>query len=220
MNVPELWIVAGPNGAGKTTSVQKEPISGWLPAVAFANPDDRTLAKLLAAGYAGFAYAPADVQTRLFLESADEVFAELEAAVHQNRAVGVETVLSSGKYRPLVERVLERAGIVGLIYVALSSPEISRQRIAARVQRGGHGVPDDKIPVRWQRSLDALAWFARRATTFWVVDNSDPDPAVPPRLLASGRKGVLEYLAVDAFPEMKAALAVVPRASIPPPEPT
>jgi hypothetical protein len=51
MAAPEFWIVAGPNGAGKTTCVQKEPISGLLPDIAFSNPDDRTLAKLRAFGF-------------------------------------------------------------------------------------------------------------------------------------------------------------------------
>src|SRR4051794_1952473 len=116
MSFLELWIVAGPNGAGKTTTVQKEPITRWLPGVPFLNPDDRTLQKLRAAGYAGFADAPATVQTRLFIESADEVSAELEAALAAGRAVGVETVLSSEKYQPTVEAVLSRAGVFGLIY--------------------------------------------------------------------------------------------------------
>lgn len=58
MPPPELWIVAGPNGAGKTTCVQKEPISALLPGVTFLNPDDRTRAKLRAAGYGGFADVP------------------------------------------------------------------------------------------------------------------------------------------------------------------
>ena len=58
---PEFWLVAGPNGAGKTTCVQMEPISQLLPAVTFLNPDYRTLEKLRALGYQGFADAPPDV---------------------------------------------------------------------------------------------------------------------------------------------------------------
>ena len=212
--VPQLWIVAGPNGAGKTTSVQKEPIASILPRVSFFNPDDRTLQKLRTAGFEGFADAPFEIQTRLFIESANEVFKELEIVLDSGQSVGVETVLSSEKYRPLVETVNERDGIFGLIYVALSSPEISKERIAARVKRGGHGVPEDKIALRWQRSLDYLPWFARRATAFWVVDNSDSNPAIAPKLLSSGKNGRLEFLASDAFPEMKAALASLPTPSL------
>jgi len=210
MAAPELWIVAGPNGAGKTTCVQREPIAALLPQVTFFNPDDRTLAKLKAAGFTGFADAPADVQMRLFIESADEVYADLERTLAAGGAVGIETVLSSRKYQPLVESVRTAKGSIGLIYVALASPEIARRRVAARVLRGGHGVPDEKIAQRWRRSLETLPWFAERASAFWVIDNSDSDPARLPRLIASGKAGNLEHLADDAFPEMKLALPTVP----------
>jgi len=208
---PEFWIVAGPNGAGKTTCVQKEPISNLLPAVRFLNPDDFTLTKLRATGYAGFADAPVDVQAKLFVESADEVLAETQAGIAAGEPVGVETVLSSSKYRPLVEEVRAADGFVGLIYVALSSPIIARERVATRVRRGGHGVPDEKVDQRWRRSLDCLGWFAERATAFWVVDNSDSDPSRPPELVAAGKTGSLEFLSERAFPELRAALGGLPR---------
>jgi predicted ABC-type ATPase len=211
MLVPEFWIVAGPNGAGKTTCVQKEPLSLYIPEVAFFNPDNRTLEKLHSLGYQGFRDAPIDVQTKSFFESADEVFAELEKRISANEAVGVETVLSSPKYCSLVEKVLEREGFVGLIYVALSSPAIAQQRVAARVKRGGHGIPDDKIEQRWRRSLEYLPWFAGRARAFWVVDSSDSDPESRPRLLASGKLGLLEHLDENAFPELKQVLSTLPR---------
>ena len=211
MKPPEFWIVAGPNGAGKTTCVQKEPISLLLPNVTFFNPDDRTFLKIRALGYQGFADAPTEVQTRLFIESADEVFTELRACIASGLPVGVETVLSSEKYCTLVESVLAKLGFIGLIYVALSSPSIAKERVAVRVRRGGHGIPDDKIEKRWQRSLGNSAWFAANATAFWIIDNSDSSPVNAPVLLASGKFGVLEHLGESAFPEMKSALSSLPR---------
>ncbi len=212
---PELWIVAGPNGAGKTTCVQSEPISGILPNVTFLNPDDRTLTELKRLGYSGFADAPADVQTKAFVESADGVLRDLLVELRAAKAMGIETVLSSGKYQSIVEWVIARGGFVGLIYVALSSPKIALERVAARVRRGGHDVPADKIVTRWHRSLDCLAWFALRTSAFWIVDNSSSNPADPPRLVAQGRAGKIVQLATDAFPELIAALASVPRSMCP-----
>ena len=55
--------------------------------------------------------------------------------------------------------------------------------------------------------MDNLSWFARMSTAFWVIDNSDSDPALPPKLVATGKAGSgLEFLADDAFPELKTAL--------------
>jgi predicted ABC-type ATPase len=211
MPVPELWIVAGPNGAGKTTAVQRAPIAALLEGVSFINPDDRTLLKLRAAEYDTFANTPPDILTRLFLESADEVFRDLVEMIDRCEPVGVETVLSSPKYRPLVEMVMDRGGFVGLVYLSLSSPELARRRVAARVARGGHGVPDDKVEARWQRSLAELAWFAQHVTVFWVYDNSDSDPQHPQLELARGQDGRLTDHSPNAFPEMKAVLNSLPR---------
>lgn len=211
MEGPQFWIVAGPNGAGKTTCVQKEPIQSLIRDVIFLNPDDRTLSKIKAIGYQGFADAPLDVQTRLFIESANEVFSELQNEIIARTPVGVETVLSSDKYRVLVENVIENRGSIGLIYVALATPSIARERVAARVRRGGHGIPEDKIENRWHRSLSNRHWFAEHATAFWVLDNSDSNPANAPVLLASGKYGVLEFLNEAAFTEMKNALKPMQR---------
>ncbi len=125
--------------------------------------------------------------------------------------IAVETVLSSDKYQPLVDAVLAHGGRVGLIFIALRSPSIAQRRVEHRVVLGGHGVPEEKIAARWHRSLEYLAWFAVRVTQFWVVDNSDENPDQPPRLIASGRGGRLEFLAENTFPEMQTALASLPR---------
>jgi predicted ABC-type ATPase len=208
---PELWIIAGPNGAGKTTCVQREPIASLLPGVRFLNPDNRTLTKLQSAGYRGFAETPPERLGQLFVEAATEVAEELDRALALGLATGIETVLSTDKYATVVTSVLAQGGFVGLIYIALASPAVARDRVAARVRQQGHDVPDEKIAQRWQRSLDHLAWFVARASAFWIVDNSDSNPDLPPQLLANGKAGELAFLSESTFPEMKAALEAIPR---------
>ncbi len=210
MNPPILWIVAGPNGAGKTTSVQRAPIAQIIPQVSFLNPDDRTLEKLRIAGFGGFADAPFDILTRLFLESADEVDIALIESIERGANVGVETVLSTDKYKKHVERVHSLQGSFFFIYVALSSPDLARQRVASRVAKGGHGVPEPKIHSRWWKSLEKLTWFAERAAGYWIVDNSDSNPDNPLLLLAAGRDGKLLTDNKPAFPEMQAVLDQLP----------
>ena len=103
---------------------------------------------------------------------------------------------------------------MGLIYVALRSPELAADRVARRVREGGHGVPEDKIRLRWTRSLKQLRWFASHATSFWVFDNSDSDATVPPLLVAHGQHGRLHKLAEAAFTELHAAFTSFPDESI------
>jgi predicted ABC-type ATPase len=96
------------------------------------------------------------------------------------------------------------------IYIALSSPSIDKERIIGRVRRGGLGVREGKIALRWQRSLENRAWFARRSTNFWILDNSASNRTSPP-LLASGHDGRLDFLDQTTFPEMKTSLASLPQ---------
>ena len=214
MERPELWIVAGPNGAGKTTLTRTEPITRLLPHVHFFNPDEVTLQKLYEHGFASFVDAPSEMLITLFVESANEVATTLETALRNGEAVGVETVLSTDKYRPLVEFVREQNGFFGLIYVALSSPELACERVLARVGQGGHDVPLNKIHDRWQRSLDRLPWYAARASEFWVFDNTDSNPDVPPQLVAHGKRGAIHLLEDRVFPELHQALSALTRNSL------
>lgn len=208
---PELWIVAGPNGAGKTTLVQAQPIRRLLPHVTFFNPDDEALILLTRQGYHGFSDAPEPVRRRAFLTAAEAVASLLNAALARVEAVGVETVLSSDKYRPIVDAIRAQQGFVGLIYVALASPELACARVAHRVRAGGHDVPTDKIHSRWQRSLANLGWFAANASAFWIFDNSDENPAHPPMLAAQGAAGMLTYLDARANQALYDSLSMLPR---------
>ncbi len=207
MPVPEFWIIAGPNGAGKTTLAQQEPIRQLLPDVTALNPDDRTLEMIRQAGFPTFADAPAEFLRQSFLSAADWVLREAAERVRRNEVIAVETVLSTDKYRAIVEDVQSRGGVFGLFYVALRTPELAQARVEQRVRLGGHGVPPERIAARWHRSLDILPWFAARANRLVVFDNTDSNPDNPPRLLATGINGNITTLEPDAIPEITAALS-------------
>jgi predicted ABC-type ATPase len=179
-----LVLLAGPNGAGKTTAASSPGVGSLLRGFLRLNADDLTLKKLKLDGYAGFADAPPDVLKRYFIQAAEEVYAIATEALLNGVNVSLETVLSTDKYCALVESVLAGGGRFGLIYVALNSPDISLQRVTLRAGKGGHSVPADRLEERWKRSLKWLPWFATRADFFYLFDNSDSNPDLPPALLA------------------------------------
>ncbi len=208
---PILWIVAGPNGAGKTTLVSREPVASLLPKVAFWNPD--ALAKQILAdrGFLGFANVPQDQLRAAFVAAADATFANLKDCISRGIPCGVETVLSTNKYRELVDAVLVERGIFGLLYVGLRSPEIACQRVARRVLEKGHDVPQEKIVARWSRSLENLLWFAAKASPLLIFDNSDDDPRGSGKLIAEGHDGQVRWHDTNAIPELSAALQSLSR---------
>jgi predicted ABC-type ATPase len=88
----------------------------------------------------------------------------------------VETVLSTPKYRRLVELAKGIGFEVWLLYVVLDTPERNIQRVRVRVLKGGHDVPPDRIEARYWRSLVQLPWFLEAADRAFLYDNSGEQP--------------------------------------------
>jgi predicted ABC-type ATPase len=207
MSKPTLWLIAGPNGAGKSTIVgqTRHILPNLVPNVSFINPDEHAKQALLRKGKQGFSDTSLAEQKAAFIEAAIELERYIESILLRGGTVGVETVLSTNKYKRFVEIVVEKGGTFGLIYVALNSPEIACKRVANRVSKGGHDVPKQKIRERWMRSLANLPWFLKRANYAFIFDNSS-SADMPPILLARKHDGHLESTPEIAFPEIRPAL--------------
>lgn len=100
----------------------------------------------------------------------------LDASISVHKTIGVETVLSTDKYRRLVVKAKELGFLIWLVYVLLDSPERSIERIKLRVAKGGHDVADDDVRKRYGRSLTQLEWFLDQADQAWIFDNSGATP--------------------------------------------
>jgi len=164
---PVFWIVAGPNGSGKSSLYNRTDIEGWGGSVWIINPDLLT--------------AKISEREQLSSEAANLAAVQrienwLDASIQAYQTIGVETVLSSPKYRRLVERAHERGFEVRMIYVVLASADLQLKRIRQRVADGGHDVPENKVIARRQRSFEQLAWFAKKVDQLFVFDNSVGEP--------------------------------------------
>ena len=208
MGSGNLWLFAGPNGAGKTSLARHPWFVDRLRDYTRLNADDRTLEKIKAGGWAGFADVPDAELRSIFIKAAGETYAETVSALDGGVHICSETVLSTPKYQELVEQVQSKGGIFEMVYVALRSPSVSRERVSLRFGKGGHDVPTDKLAERWRRSLEYLPWFASRADHVWVIDNSDSTEGRLPLLVASGGEGKARLSCDESlvFPELLAAL--------------
>jgi predicted ABC-type ATPase len=100
----------------------------------------------------------------------------LDATLRVHQSVGVETVLSTEKYRRLVDLAKTLGFMFRLFYVMLETPSLNVDRVRDRVAKGGHDVPTSKIVDRYWRSLDQLPWFLDRADIADIYDNSTAQP--------------------------------------------
>ena len=160
---PIFWIVAGPNGSGKSTVYGRNDVAGLDGSVWFINPDLLTVRIQEAEGLELEAANLAAVQ---------RIESWLDASLEAHQTIGVETVLSSPKYRRLVEKAHARGFKVHFIYVILRDVQMQLDRIALRVRKGGHDVPVEKVGARRIRSIIQALWFMDHADRFWIFDNS------------------------------------------------
>lgn len=177
--IPRLWIVAGPNGSGKSTLYDRTDIEGFGRSVWIINPD------LLAAqirSHESLALYDANLAVVKRIE------AWLRSSVDAYQTIGVETVLSTPKYRDLVAAAKAHGFELRLLYVMLNSVELNLERVELRVAKGGHAVPKDKIIERHRRSLEQMPWFLEQADWAELYDNS----GATPRLVGRKRDNEIE----------------------------
>lgn len=83
-----------------------------------------------------------------------------------------ETVMSSADKVTLLERAQLAGYRTYLYYIATDDPAINVARVKARVNLGGHDVPEEKITQRYQRSVDLLLGAVRHSNRAYIFDNS------------------------------------------------
>jgi predicted ABC-type ATPase len=189
---PRLLIIAGPNGSGKSSFSQSALIEQFGRTVWIIDPD------LLARRIYTFERLG---KKNANLEAVKRIEAWLKISVKAHQTVGVETVLSTPKYRKLVRAAKRHGFKIALFYVLLDSPGLHVARVRLRVEKGGHRVAKSKILARRVRSLAQLPWFVKAADEVWLYDNSGASP----RLNGVKKDGEL-VLDRKALPEFLAAL--------------
>jgi predicted ABC-type ATPase len=172
--------IAGPNGAGKSTFYWKEIASAGF---TFVNADE--IAKTDRVD----AYEAA----RRAAQRRDDLVRDRESFVF-------ETVFSDpvGEKIDFLLRAARDGYSVAVLFIGLSSPKLSEERVAARAMAGGHDVPTAKLRARFARTMRNLERAARVLPYVDVYDNSDP--LSPYRKVAEYRLGRLTR-AYGALPD-------------------
>lgn len=189
---PRLWIVAGPNGCGKSSAYDRSDVDEFGGSVWIINPDLLTV-RIRSAERLDL--------TAANLAAVERIERWLDASIEAHQTIGVETVLSTDKYRRLVRKAKGYGFEVRLIYVYVDSADRQLERIAYRVAKGGHAVPEDRVRARRQRSFDQLAWFFHHADAAWIFDNSAAEPH-----LVADRRGEKAWLGAELLPELRERL--------------
>ncbi len=83
-----------------------------------------------------------------------------------------ETVMSHISKVEFLKEAQRKGYRTYLYFVSTVDPMINIARVKYRVQTGGHGVPEQKIIERYQRSMDLLMQAVEAADRTYIFDNS------------------------------------------------
>jgi predicted ABC-type ATPase len=159
--VDEIVIIGGPNGAGKTTAAQLLVPQG-LEIREFVNADE------IARGLSPFNPEHAAFAAgRLMLQRIREL-------IRNRMSFAFETTCAGRTHLPMLQRCKADGWRVTLLYLWLPSPQAALDRVARRVQEGGHGIPDDVVVRRYWAGLSNLRLlYLPLADIAVIYDNSD-----------------------------------------------
>ena len=97
----------------------------------------------------------------------------------------IETTLATRSLLKMVKQAQQKGYYVTVLYFWLQSPDIAVERVALRVQAGGHHIPEETIRRRYQMGLNYLFHQYMQACDKWILaDNSTP----PFQMIAEGSK--------------------------------
>lgn len=178
-----ITVLAGVNGAGKSS------VAGALLRArggAYFNPDEH--ARALMGKNPGLSQEAANAAAW------ERGYVGLLDAIRRHRDYNFETTLGAHRIPEALQGAATAGMAVCIWYVGLASLELHVARVAARVRRGGHPIPPEKIRERYDSSRANLVRLLPALTELAVYDNSDE--AAPaeggrpePRLVLHLREG-------------------------------
>ena len=193
---PVLLILGGINGAGKSTQAAGLAARSQMAGLPFLDPD--RVATALMAARPGIGLNAANfIALRQIAETMRNLLATDQSFV-------TESVLAGVSPRRLCLEARQNGWLVRLLFIGVPRVEDAIARVALRVSKGGHAVPEADIRRRWPRTHENLAWFARHADAVDVFANGVH--GAPPVLVARVRAGHVELLDADVLPTVTAAL--------------
>ncbi|PHM68001.1 LPD7 domain-containing protein [Xenorhabdus sp. KJ12.1] len=162
-NNPTLWVFAGINGAGKSTIQQR----------VFDNEEIKVInADLLAAEKPLLSSGAANT-----LGGGREAIQQVREALKNRESFSIESTLGGkGDRDTYALKVMQQAKDQGyqvrLMYVALNSVDTAKERVIARVAKGGHDIPAETIERRYPETLGRLQRAISIADNAYVYDNT------------------------------------------------
>ena len=187
--MPRLYIISGCNGAGKTTA-SYSLLPEMLDCKEFVNSDE------FAKSLSPFDPSKASIQASRYM------LLKIRYLLKRQEDFAVETTLATRTLLKIVKSAQAAGYTVTLLYFWLNSPELAIERVRARVEAGGHNIPEETIRRRYNTGIYYFFNLYSPACERWILaDNSQ----IPFRVIAEGSKDeVISIKDEETFDKIKA----------------
>ena len=155
-----LYIFAGVNGAGKSTLYNSENLDNEIKYSTRINTDE-IVRKI------------GDWKNNSDQIKAAKIAINLRNDCLQNgKSFNEETTLTGKTILKTIDKAKELGYELQLFYVGVNNPEIAKERIRNRVEKGGHNIADEIVEKRYYESLKNLKHVITKFDEVYLYDNS------------------------------------------------
>jgi len=118
------------------------------------------------------------------MEAGRVMLDRLDELASAGASFAFESTLSSRTFAPWLRKRKADGYRVAIFFICLPSAEHHIQRIAARVQAGGHYVDSDTVRRRYGRAIFNFLHLYRPLADYWTVIHNPMNQ--PPNAIATG----------------------------------
>ncbi len=162
---PLMILLTGPNGAGKTTFRQKflepNPIFSNLTSL---NWDEETVKVSV--------QFPDLPEQTISIKAGKNIVEQQRKCFENQTGFIYETVAADRRHLRIIATAKTSGFKVVTVFIGLSSPDLSKQRVKHRVENGGHDVPIKDIETRYPKVMQNFPGLLNESDTCFVIDNS------------------------------------------------
>jgi predicted ABC-type ATPase len=121
--------------------------------------------------------------------------------LRKQKDFAVETTLATRTLLKTVKMAQAAGYTVTLLYFWLNSPELAIERVKARVEAGGHDIPEETIRRRYTVGIHYFFHYYAPLCERWILaDNSQ----IPFRVIAEGsRKDIINIKDEDTYTQIR-----------------
>jgi predicted ABC-type ATPase len=159
-------MLMGPNGAGKTTSAM-DLLPDLLQCQEYVNADS------IAA-----AISPFNPESTA-LKAGRLMLGRIHELADQKQDFAFETTGASKSFAPFLAKCKKQNYYVTVLYLWLHSTKLALNRVASRVEDGGHDIPAPVVRRRYYRGLENFFnLYVPLADEWQFYDNSASSPQI------------------------------------------